>query len=403
MTAISRPAPVLFTGARVVTEHRVIVDGWALVGEGRIVAVGEPGAVPPLDLVGLDPSAGLDVSPGLAVDVRGRYLMPGFVDLHVHGGGTATFDEGADAIGIAVSTHRAHGTTRTLLSLITNSVPGMRKSISTAAGVAQRDPAIVGLHLEGPFLSPSHRGAHDPTKLLVPDAAVVDSLLDAAGGAVRVVTLAPELPGGLDLVRRLVGMDVHAAVGHTDAGYDDALAAFDAGADLVTHAFNAMRPLHHRDPGVIAAAMDAGVVLETINDGVHLHDATVRLLHRVAPHRLAFVTDAMAAAGAVDGRYRLGPLEVEVSGGTARLVEGGTIAGSTLTMDVAVRRGVLDVGMDVVDAVAAASVVPARWLGRDAEFGSIAVGRAADLVVMDDDLVTVAVMADGCWVDDRRP
>lgn len=406
MTANPTPPPVLFTGARVVTPHRVIADGWVLVGDGRIVAMGEPGVVPPLGSVGAGPSAGPGAGTELTVDLRGRYLVPGFVDLHVHGGGTATFDNGKDAIHTAVATHRAHGTTGTMLSLITNSVPGMQESIRAAAEVAHRDSAIVGLHLEGPFLSPKHKGAHDPTKLLDPDLGVVDALLDAGDGTIRAVTLAPELPGGLDLVRRLVASGVHAAVGHTDATYDIASAAFDAGADLVTHAFNAMRPLHHRDPAVVAAAMDAGVVLEAINDGVHLHDATVRLLHRVAPGRLVFVTDAMAAAGAADGRYRLGPLDVEVSGGTARLVADGgvgSIAGSTLTMDVAVRRGVLDVGLDLVEAVAAASTVPARWLGRDAEFGSIAAGLAADLVVLDDGLVPVAVMARGAWVDDRRP
>jgi N-acetylglucosamine-6-phosphate deacetylase len=399
---MSIPGDLLFTGGRVVTPHRVITDGWVLARGGRIAAIGEPGervgTVEPGERVGTVEPSGLTV-----VDLAGRYLLPGLIDLHVHGGGTATFDEGADAVRTAVATHRAHGTTRTMVSLITDAIPDMQAAIAAAAGVAAVDPTILGLHLEGPFLSPRHRGAHDPSKLLAPDPAALDLLLASGGGTVRAMTLAPELPGGLDLVRRLVSADVHAAVGHTDAGYDIALAAFDAGADLVTHAFNAMHPLHHRDPAVVAAAMDAGVVLETINDGVHLHDATVRLLQRIAPGRLAFVTDAMAAAGAADGRYRLGPLDVEVSGGTARLVEGGSIAGSTLTMDVAVRRGVQSVGMELVEAVSAASAVPARWIGRDDEFGSIAVGRAADFVVMDAGLSVLAVMAGGSWVDDRRP
>lgn len=405
------PDELLFTRARVVTPQRVIVDGWVLVSGGRIAAVGEPGELPTaveaIDgaIDGAQTVGEAERQP-VVVDLADRYLLPGLIDLHVHGGGGATFDEGADAIRTALATHRAHGTTRSMVSLITNSIAGMETAISAAAGVAADDPAILGLHLEGPFLSPLHRGAHDPARLRDPDPSAVDALLAAGGGAIRVVTLAPELPGGLDLVRRLVAADVHAAVGHTDAGYDMALAAFDAGADLVTHAFNAMHPLHHRDPAVVAAAMDAGVVLEAINDGVHLHDATVRLLHRVAPGRLAFVTDAMAAAGAADGHYRLGPLDVQVSAGVARLVADGgvgSIAGSTLTMDVAVRRGVLAVGMELVEAVAAASVVPARWIGRDDEFGSIDVGRAADFVVMGADLAVVAVMADGVWVDDRRP
>jgi N-acetylglucosamine-6-phosphate deacetylase len=399
---------VLFTGAQVVTPSRVIPDGWVLVKGDRIVGVGEPGQQPPGASSGHEHAAaeqGREPGAGevAIIDLGGRFLLPGLVDLHVHGGGTAAFDEGADAIRTAVATHRAHGTTRTMLSLITNDIPGMQSSIREAAGVANADPSILGLHLEGPFLSPLHRGAHDPSKLTDPNAAAVDALLAAGDGAIRTVTLAPELPGGPELIARLVASGIHAAVGHTDADYDTALAAFDVGADLVTHAFNAMRPLHHRNPGVIAAAMDAGVVLEAINDGVHLHNATVRLLQAVAPGRVAFVTDAMAAAGAADGRYRLGPLDVDVQGGVARLVEGGSIAGSTLTMDVAVRRGVQDVGMSVVGAVAAGSTIPARWIGRDAEFGSISVGRAADLVVADADLAVVAVMAGGDWVDARRP
>jgi N-acetylglucosamine-6-phosphate deacetylase len=389
---MSVPDELLFTGGRVVTPHRVIVDGWVLVRGGRIAAVGEPGE-----------RAAVDPAGATVVELAGRYLVPGFVDLHVHGGGAATFDEGAAAVRTAVATHRAHGTTRTMVSLITEAIPQMQRAIAAAAGVAGQDPSILGLHLEGPFLSPLHRGAHDPAKLLGPDPAALEALLASGGGAIRAVTLAPELPGGLDLVRQLVSAGVHPAVGHTDAGYDVALAAFDAGADLVTHAFNAMHPLHHRDPAVVAAAMDAGVVLEAINDGVHLHDATVRMLHRIAPGRLAFVTDAMAAAGAADGQYRLGGLDVEVTAGVARLVQGGSIAGSTLTLDVAVRRGVQSVGMELVDAVAAASVVPARWIGRDHEFGSIAVGRAGDVVVMDAGLAVQAVMVGGSWVGDRRP
>lgn len=197
--------------------------------------------------------------------------------------------------------------------------------------------------------------------------------------------------------------------GHSDAGYDVALAAFDAGADLVTHAFNGMRPMHHRDPAIVGAAMDAGVVLEAINDGIHLHPATVRLLRSIAPRRIALVTDAMAAAGASDGDYSLAGFDVRVSAGVARLVTDdpavpGSIAGSTLTMDVAVRRAVLDVGMPVVEAVNAASLVPARLLGVDGDHGSIEAGRLADLVVVDaDDWAVRAVLVAGEWADERRP
>jgi len=206
----------------------------------------------------------------------------------------------------------------------------------------------------------------------------------------------------------LVHSGVHAAVGHSDAGYAVAAASFEAGADLVTHAFNGMRPLHHRDPAIIGAAMDAGVTVEAINDGVHLHASTVRLLRAIAPGRVALVTDAMAAACDGDGEYTLAGFPVTVRGGVARLLTDdpdmpGPIAGSTLTMDEAVRRAVQDVGMGVLEAVNAASAVPARFLGVSADHGSIAHGRFADLVITDQDWQVQAVMVAGEWADERRP
>ncbi len=266
------------------------------------------------------------------------------------------------------------------------------------------DPTCSGLHLEGPFLSAERRGVHNPAALIDPASALLDALLEAGSGLVRVITLAPEKVGGLEAVRHLVAAGVHAAVGHSDAGYDMARAAFDAGADLVTHAFNGMRPLHHRDPAIIGAAIDAGdVVLEVINDGVHLHNATVRLLRRASPGRLALITDAMAGAAASDGRYALAGFDVDVRDGVARLVDGDTIAGSTLTMDVAVQRAVTEVGMSLLEASRAASLVPATLLGVADRYGSLVPGHAADFVVLGPDLDLRAVMVDGRWVDERRP
>lgn len=165
----------------------------------------------------------------------------------------------------------------------------MTSAIAAAAEFAADDPGVLGLHLEGPFLSVDRRGAHDPRTLMMPDPVLLQRLLQAGAEQVAVVTVAPELPGGLDLVRQLVSSGVRAAVGHSDATYDVALQAFRTGADLVTHALNAMRPLQHRDPSIIGAAMDAGVTLEAINDGVHLHPATVRLLRAIAPGRVALI------------------------------------------------------------------------------------------------------------------
>ncbi len=376
-------------GGRVVTPDAVLADAGVLVVDGVIRQVFGSGGSPPepMDEV---------------VELAGATVLPGFVDLHVHGGGGAGFDDGAAAIATGLAVHRANGTTRSLISLVTAPPGEMERSIGDAARYAAGDPTVLGLHLEGPFLSPERRGVHDPAALQRPDPVLLDLLLAAGRGAVRVLTLAPELTGGMDLLRRAVDAGAHVAVGHSDAGYDVALQAFSAGADLVTHAFNGMRPMHHRDPAIVGAAMDAGVVLEAINDGVHLHEATVRLLRAVAPGRVALITDAMAATGAGDGSYHLGAFPVEVTGGQARLADG-TIAGSTLTMAVAVQRAVQLVGMPLVEAANAASLVPARYLGVDDRYGSIRPGRAADLVITGANLEVLAVMVDGRWLDDRRP
>ncbi len=342
--------------------------------------------------------------PAEIVDLRGGTLLPGFIDLHIHGGGGGTFDDGAAGIEVGLAAHRAHGTTRSLVSLVTAPFDAMAGTVRAAAEAVVGRSDVLGLHLEGPFLSAERRGVHNPAALIDPAPAALDALLEAGSGLVRVITVAPEKIGGLEAVRHLVAAGVHAAVGHSDAGYDVARAAFDAGADLVTHAFNGMRPLHHRDPAIIGAAIDAGdVVLEVINDGVHLHNATVRLLRRASPGRLALITDAMAGAAAPDGRYALAGFPVDVRDGVARLVDGDSIAGSTLTMDVAVQRAVTEVGMSLLEASRAASLVPATLLGVADRHGSVAPGQAADFVVLGTDLDLRAVMVDGRWVDERRP
>lgn len=391
--------PLLLAGATVITPERALKDGAVLIADGTITAVLDEER----DALRLGPLAQSILRSAHRVELGGGYVVPGFVDLHVHGAAAVGFDDGAEAIATAVAAHRRCGTTTTMVSLITAAPDDMVRSIAGAVAAAAADPRIAGVHLEGPFLSGARRGAHDPALLLAPDTAVFDRFVAAGDGLIRMITAAPELPGGMGLVRAAVAAGVHFAVGHCDADYAQAAAAFQAGADIVTHAFNAMRPLHHRDPGVIAAARDAGAVMEAINDGVHLHDATVRLLHSIAPGRLALITDAMAAACANDGHYALGSLGVDVTGGVARLSDGGSIAGSTLTMDRAVRRAVTEVGLDMVDAVNAATLVPARFLGLDHRVGAIRPAMAADLVMLDDSWRIRAMLLDGDWADERRP
>jgi N-acetylglucosamine-6-phosphate deacetylase len=224
----------------------------------------------------------------------------------------------------------------------------------------------------------------------------LDGLLEAAAGTLRQITIAPELPGALESIDTLVAAGVVVAVGHTEADADTARAAFDRGATLLTHAFNAMPGIHHRQPGpVVAALRDERVTLELILDGHHVHPDVARIALREAPGRVALVTDAMAAAGAADGDYALGELNVSVRDGLAVLSGTSTLAGSTLTQDAALRNAIHLVGMDPAAAVAALTAVPARVLGLGDRFGRLAPGYAADLVVLDPDWRVRGVWADG--------
>jgi N-acetylglucosamine-6-phosphate deacetylase len=325
----------------------------------------------------------------------GALLAPGFIDIHGHGGAGESYDDGPDAIRTARALHRAHGTTRAVISLVTAPLEVMERRASMVADLAATDADILGSHLEGPFLDPAHKGAHDETLLRAPDLAAVQRLLDAGRGTVRQVTLAPELPGGLDAIRLVVAAGAAAAVGHTGADFTSAHAAFEAGATILTHAFNAMPGLHHRHPGpVAAAASDPRVTLEVIADGVHLHPQVVPIAFAAAPGRIALVTDAMAAAGHADGRYELGSLGVDVTDGVARLAVGGAIAGSTLTQDAALRRAV-EAGVRLADAVAALTSTPARAIGRGDDLGSLAAGFTADAVLLTGELEVRAVWTGG--------
>ncbi|MGP3533519.1 N-acetylglucosamine-6-phosphate deacetylase [Microbacterium sp. RD1] len=290
----------------------------------------------------------------------------GFVDLHCHGGAGYSFDD-ADASGIeaALQYHHGQGTDGVVLSLVSAPVPALARRLGDLRRILPSLPGALGVHLEGPFLSPERRGAHDPDALTVPSREAVGALLAAGEGVLRQITIAPELPGAAEAIDAFVAAGVTVAVGHTQADHDTAASAFDRGASLLTHAFNAMPGLGHREPGPVGAALERDhVVLEVVADGMHVHPVVLRTLFAAASGRVALVTDAMAATGLGDGGYLLGGLDVEVRGGRPLLRGTDTLAGSTLTLARAIEVVVAS-GVPRPDAFAAATSVPRRVLGQD--------------------------------------
>ncbi|MGQ4272044.1 N-acetylglucosamine-6-phosphate deacetylase [Nocardiopsis changdeensis] len=372
--------PVTLTGARVVTPDgvhrgRVRIEG------GRIAA--------------LEPDSA-DTPPGEVRDLGGAWVAPGLVDVHVHGGAGHAFPD-ADPEGAlaTVRFNRSRGVTSMVGGLVAATPEDTVRQVAALAELCDAGE-LAGIYLEGPFIARSRCGAHDPDLLRDPDTAEFDAWLKAGRGHVRMITVAPELPGALDLIRAAASSGVVAAVGHTEASYETTLEAVEAGATVATHIYNAMRPLGHRDPGPIAALLgDERVTVELILDNVHVHPGAAGLVFAAAgAERVALVTDAMSATGLGDGEYTLGDLRVRVSGGEARLVETGAIASSTIVLPRAVRNAVEGLGVGVPEAVRSASSVPAAALGLSG-VGRVEVGAPADLLVLADDLSVAEVLYRG--------
>ena len=367
---------LLLRGARIVTPDARLEPANVLVEDGRIAEVG-------ISISALDAQA---------VDLAGLILAPGFIDLHVHGGGGFSLIT-TDPAEIAAyrSWAPSRGVTAFLATVCATDIVAAAKCLRTVAAAGEAFGAVLlGANLEGPFVSDERRGALPRSWPATPDVPAFEHLLDAAGDTLRVMTVAPELDGAPKLIARALGESVRVSVGHTDATFDQARAAFKAGATQVTHAFNAMRPFHHRDPGPIGAALESeGVIVEVIADGVHLHPATVRTLVQAFGHdRITLITDGVTPAGLGAGTFRIGDVEATLHGGEMRLPDG-TIAGSVATM-VDVVRNVVRWGIaDIATAATMASATPARAVSLDAAKGRIAPGYDADLVALTDDL-TVA-------------
>lgn len=416
VSSASVESPVTIVCGRVVTPDAEIRDGAVVLRGDRIAWVGAVDDVPQEWRAALPDAP----SPGTTV-------LPGLIDLHDHGGGGASFPDATtrEQALTAAREHLRHGTTSLVASLVTAPRPELLARAALLGGLVE-EGELVGIHAEGPFLSADRCGAQNPADMLAGDPALVAELASAAGGHLVTMTVAPEVPGvadatdgGTDAVAALVAAGAVPSVGHTDASAEQVDAAVArvrhllatdpaarSGRPTATHLFNGMPPLHHRDPGPVAACLAAAgrgeLVVELVADGTHLADGTVRaVFDLVGPDAIALVTDAMAAAGMPDGDYQLGPMAVHVGGGVARLRTGdgsvGAIAGGTAHLLDVVRQ-VVGAGISVVDAVRAAATTPAAVLGRP-DLGALEAGRRADVVVTDDGLAVVAVYRAGRLVE----
>ncbi|HXA79486.1 MAG TPA: N-acetylglucosamine-6-phosphate deacetylase [Candidatus Acidoferrales bacterium] len=340
-------------------------------------------------------------------------VVPGFVDVHIHGaGGHDVMDGNARALDRIAWTVASHGTTSLVATTVTapieqtcHSLEGIARYIRSHEQLPEESTdspedrklaaEFVGIHLEGPFISKARRGVHPPDSIARPSVEILQKFIDAADGLVKIVTIAPEIPGACELIRYAVAAKIVAAIGHTDADYDQARAAIQAGARHAVHMYNAMRPFTHRDPGVVGAILtDPEVTAEVIADGVHVAGPTIQILLGCKGFdAVLLASDGIAATGMPDGSYRLGNFEVTVKDGVARNSEG-KLAGSTLTLDRALRY-VVALGVPLKDAVRMATVLPARRLGLAGKKGIIAVGADADLVALTADLRVAGVMTRG--------
>jgi N-acetylglucosamine-6-phosphate deacetylase len=351
---------------------------------GRIVAVSQDA----------DRARGLAATRALEAD--GLLAAPGFIDLQVNGAAGVDLTEDPAGIWAVGATLSRFGVTAFLPTIVTS--PAEVLDAARRVLVAGPPPGFVGalplgLHLEGPFLAHDRRGVHAASHLAPPDRARAASWSPSAG--VRMVTLAPELPGSMELVRDLVGRGVVVAAGHSAASWEDACAGIDVGVRYATHLFNAMRPLHHRDPGLVAALLlDPRVIVGLIPDGIHVHPAIIELAWRLAgPGRVSVVTDAMAGLGMPPGGYALAGRDVDVSEGRAQV--DGHLAGGVLSLDGAIRNLRTWTGASTADVIATVSRVPARLLGLDGHRGDLALGQVADLVLLTDGLEVVTTIVGG--------
>ena len=386
--------PCLIRNARIYdTQARDFFNGSILIRDGRIAALiaGDASAIPP---------------DGTVLDAEGRMVIPGLVDVHTHGRAGGDFGTAdADQMAVMAKSYLESGVTTVMPTLASAPMPELEEAIDrinvlrAMAAASEGDlPHIAGTHLEGRYLNVKRRGAHAADLLVAPDADELETLLLRMEGA-RHVSAAWELAEDESAMNRALALGATLSLGHTDANYDTAEGLFAAGVTALTHTFNAMPPLHHRDGGVVAAGLTSDTALcEMICDGFHIAPHMVKLAYRLAGDRLVLITDSMEATGCADGEYRIAGNPVTVKDGKARTHDG-AIAGSTLSMWEAVQNLCSFAGADFADAVYAATMAPACEAGLDAEVGSIEVNKRADLLILDDAHTIGRILCGGCWHD----
>jgi N-acetylglucosamine-6-phosphate deacetylase len=391
-------------GKIVCADGSIIANGVVLASDGKIVWIGSERQFEELGQANAKLANDVKhTNPEHIIDAKGGWVLPGFIDVHVHGGFGADFmDASREAIDTIAGFHSKHGTTAMLATTMTAShkdISAVLTAVDDYTKNAMPYAQLLGVHLEGPFISPKFPGAQNPEFIVPPQLTWLKDWVRQHPGVIRLLTLAPEREGALELIAWLKVQGIVAACGHTDASYDQIEAAVEHGLHHAVHTFNAMGVLHHRQPGTVGAVLsDDRIHAEVIADGHHVHPACIQLLAKVKTHRnVLLVTDAICAAGLSEGIYSLGGLKVRVQGGVARLVEGDSLAGSTLTMIDAFRFCVQQVGLSIPQVSQMASGNPAQSLGIADKMGSLAVGSQADLLLISPELQLQTV-----WVQGRK-
>jgi len=393
---INKNKRIIIINGTIITPFHLISGKGIIVEEGKIIEMVNKEELSTATLTGAEVIEGKD-----------KYIAPGYIDIHVHGGGGSDVMDGDyEAINQIAITHSHFGTTSFLPTTMTMSKDKIIRSLRSICEAVKKGTAgaeILGIHMEGPYINPEKKGAQKEEDIKKISIEEFLEFNQASGNLIRLVTIAPEMPGAIGLIKYLYKQGIIASAGHTNATYAQVQAGIQAGLSHVTHTFNAMRELHHREPGVVGAALiSPELTVEVIADGIHIHPVVIKILIKAREgEKIVLITDAMKAAGLKEGTYDLGGQEVTVNKGQARLKDG-TLAGSVLTMDKAVKNMVSKVGVPLPKAIQMASFNPARSIGIDDKKGSLEPGKDADIVILNKNLETELTIVAGKIVYRRK-